>query len=730
MKRIDGGPVRIGTVLLAAGLVIWGCSGGRVTAAEEQNLITNGDMEQGNPPADWRGGGATLSAVPDCPFGKQSLKILTEINLGRALHTFPVEPDTTYRWTFWFKCPPGSSFYAYIGVDGRPGNACAIDGSGDVWTRKSVEFKTPDAEVATVGTMGICTWPGKDGILIDRVSVTEIIPGEDPPEAEAPTNVLRAKRTLSREEVLKRWQALFPTRQYLCWEKSPWENLSRLNTPPDSVKECRNLRVAMGENEYESASFVLTNLSEEELAFEVSTEGSGVPVTLREAVWVTSYGGKEVNDALPLLEGNVRVPSGESREIWMTFHSKGVEAGNYRMDVKVKPEGSPAFSIQLRVKVYPVSLPEDKPIYTLYWDYLTPFWGNRPDLHRAFVEDMKRHYVNVGVGHPGTIEIKFDPDGEVKKDFPRLDPTLDCYRLLDTKMVILFWNTEQYLEQTPDTFKGEWKFLSDEWKVHFEAWLTNLAAHLKEKGWGNDEFAMYPYDEKLGTEVYEVVKLIKEIDPKIQVYVNSVGTLQEVKNISPYVDIWGPSIHSFLPNYSTNVEEKKVIVELLKEKGRFFWTYANPQGGGHPKESSPYGDYRLAVWRAWNLGARGFGYWIYKYKTHWNSYKHGDGNNWAVVYLADAEDAPPGISKKEPVIAGKRWEATREGVEDYVYLYMLREAVEKAGREADNRVLQQGRELLAERPGKVLGDVYDQGLADEAKEEVLEMLARIKPRDP
>ena len=36
----------------------------------------------------------------------------------------------------------------------------------------------------------------------------------------------------------------------------------------------------------------------------------------------------------------------------------------------------------------------------------------------------------------------------------------------------------------------------------------------------------------------------------------------------------------------------------------------------------------------------GFGCWVYSQKTHWNSYKHEDGQNWAAAYFADAPDAP------------------------------------------------------------------------------------------
>ena len=121
----------------------------------------------------------------------------------------------------------------------------------------------------------------------------------------------------------------------------------------------------------------------------------------------------------------------------------------------------------------------------------------------------------------------------------------------------------------------------------------------------------------------------------------------------------------------------------------------------------------------------GFGYWVYSYKTHWDSYK--GKLNWAVVYFADAKDAPPGISKKEIVVTSKRWEATREGVEDYVYLYMRREAIKSPANGTFQKALNEGRKLPVSWPKRVLGNVDNQELADMGKEEILKILPKIKP---
>lgn len=97
------------------------------------------------------------------------------------------------------------------------------------------------------------------------------------------------------------------------------------------------------------------------------------------------------------------------------------------------------------------------------------------------------------------------------------------------------------------------------------------------------------------------------------------------------------------------------------------------------------------------------------------------------MYLAEVDDAPPGISKKELIIPGKRWEATREGVEDYVYLSMLRDAIRDAGRSVSPESLSRAREVLADSPRKVLGNVNDARLADRAKEDILKVIIDVSP---
>ena len=530
------------------------------------------------------------------------------------------------------------------------------------------------------------------------------------------------------EDALAAWRAIFPGKSYVCWQKSPWDNLLPIQLPPPAPVECTGLAAAVGRNEYESCSFVVTSLSAAPLDVGVTVTGSAVSVVLRQAMWVKSYDGADVDDALPLLEGSLTIPSGESREVWLTIHSQGLAAGRYETAIEVVPDGAPPTVIPLRALVYPVTLPDDKPLYTYYWDELVPAWIT-PDLTSAIVADLRQHYVNVAISHPWPTRMQFDAAGDLVTDYTDLDEMLEAYGVLNPKKVLFFWAATGWMEPQPGFFTAAWKAM-------FRTWLTDLMQHLASRGWGYDRVVMYPYDERLGLNVSDMLQLIKETDPLIQTYVNTAGAYTyEVEAAAPYVDIWCPYLYDYLnwPPYDQNPEVVVLADQLLRKQDEFFWTYANPLGsaGSYPKAAPPHRDYRVPVWRAWDLGMRGFGYWVYSYKTHWDSQGHVDGPGWAVVYYSDAADAPAGISTNELVVTGKRWEATREGVEDYVYLSMLRETIREAEQRGGlGQALDDARAALTDVPAAVLADTGNDALADEGKEVVLKATAILRGTVP
>ena len=82
--------------------------------------------------------------------------------------------------------------------------------------------------------------------------------------------------------------------------------------------------------------------------------------------------------------------------------------------------------------------------------------------------------------------------------------------------------------------------------------------------------------------------------------------------------------------------------------------------------------------------------------------------HYGVVY--QAEQAPPGVTRAEPVIPSRRWEAFRDGTEDFEMLFRLRRAIANAretgaGGPAPERV----EAVLAESVATVLENADDPG---------------------
>ena len=157
-----------------------------------------------------------------------------------------------------------------------------------------------------------------------------------------------------------------------------------------------------------------------------------------------------------------------------------------------------------------------------------------------------------------------------------------------------------------------------------------------------------------------------------------------------------------------------------------FWTYANPIGIG-PTKASPYDAYRVPVWRAWKERMNGFSTWKYGV-GRWDS--SGKGPNWGLVYRSDAADCPAEVSKQELVLPGKRWEATRESVEDYAYLYLLKSAISDSTLPPGSRVLVEAKKVLAYWTEEVLNEAENDNaeLADKAKTEVIQAILELTPR--
>ena len=155
-------------------------------------------------------------------------------------------------------------------------------------------------------------------------------------------------------------------------------------------------------------------------------------------------------------------------------------------------------------------------------------------------------------------------------------------------------------------------------------------------------------------------------------------------------------------------------MELLHHTGKPVWCYTVGR-----RLLPPYANYRLALWQAFRLGATGCGFWCYAVGRDWQNTDMWHESGWGYPVIYTLEGAPEEISRQEAIIPSKRWEAWREGIEDYTYLYLLQELIESS---PPSESVTEARHLLATAVQEVLDDPADLTRADRHRQKILEAL--------
>ncbi len=270
---------------------------------------------------------------------------------------------------------------------------------------------------------------------------------------------------------------------------------------------------------------------------------------------------------------------------------------------------------------------------------------------------------------------KFDENGQIigDIDYTRHDEFVKKYSLHG---MILF--------QMTGGISGPGGRETEAYHKAYITWMKAWVQHLKDMGITYDRYAMYPVDEPglsdgLVKMYLDYAKLTREADPQVLMYTDPVYriTEEELREMLPYVDIWCPNRNGFLLDLSA---EKFAII---KNSGKQVWTY---ECDGNAKHLSPLGYYRGQSWLAWRHGLTGIGFWTYCTSPEDPWFKSSVSPDYLMTYQG------------ESVVSTKRWEAVRDGVEDYSMLSVLRDKVAKVRADsAKQEAVKKADALLGER---------------------------------
>jgi hypothetical protein len=415
--------------------------------------------------------------------------------------------------------------------------------------------------------------------------------------------------------------------------------------------------------------------------------------------------GRTVCDPLPEMNEArvVRVAPGETRQVFLNVDTAALPPGDYTAGLLLRPDDRelPQQSIPLRLQVLPVRLPERMPIATFNWDYAR---------NERYVEDLAAHHTNsylIGT-HP---RMRFDDEGNVtgEADWSSHD------RLLQVKLrharanggiIVFSYGIVRDFHNLMRARHG-WEFMSEPWERAFRAWVAEFERHLREDiGMSHDEYAVQIWDEATHSNAELALRggqLCREVVPQMRLCMDGAQNPEEVRLLDPVVDLWIPH-QSALYNRAHSDELREIYREIA-EAGEPVWTYTCST---NMKSLSPLDYYRLKEWRVWDLGVGGSCYWAY------NSWR---GDPWDDFdgTIADCGSIYNGPDRP---ITSRRWEATRDGREDYKAMHLLREISRMQGAEAADRVEALTDSLVAE----VLTARDDLAVFERARKRLLEVL--------
>ena len=143
----------------------------------------------------------------------------------------------------------------------------------------------------------------------------------------------------------------------------------------------------------------------------------------------------------------------------------------------------------------------------------------------------------------------------------------------------------------------------------------------------------------------------------MQLYANPAGGARAelLRPIQDLIDVWAPDLHL--------VREQPAELKQFFQRAKHYWHYEAP---GDQRELDPLGFYRMKPWVAFQQGMTGGGYWVYSSSDYWSDNATG-GTEYGTVYPTD----------KGPVTT-KRWEASREGIQDFELLWLVRKTAESS----------------------------------------------------
>lgn len=477
-----------------------------------------------------------------------------------------------------------------------------------------------------------------------------------------------------------------------------YDAFSPLKAPRQSADQAA-VSIEMMGNEVRADAFLLTNATEQPIQAKirlVSLPGGPCPQWLKLSVvpWTDTSDGMPIAAALPITQGvneayPITLPAGLTSKIWLSVDSSKLEAGEHNGQLLVESEsGTLSLPFTLKVSAIRMGVPR---LSLGMWDYSNDGEHGRYGRNTtAAIKMLRSNFVDTAWSTrevlPWPQAEDFDASGNLIK--PLQTEGLDRWvaQWPGARRYAVFANVPTY-ENPRNSFAGTAEG-SPEFNARVASWAKALGEHMISLKLKPEQLALCLVDEPANSEQDQRVivwaRAIRAATPRPIIFedpdtVPSPANAERFKSESEYISLSDIVCPQFMP-YHTGGTEAAEYYEKFRQAGHSLWFY---QCMGPVKTFSPQIYYRELAWHAFARNFVGIGFWSFFDKGNmiscWNEY--------------DTSRTPfvPTFLDPRGITSGLHWEAIREGVEDYEYLAMLKDA---AGQTGDTKLQSEAMALL------------------------------------
>jgi hypothetical protein len=484
--------------------------------------------------------------------------------------------------------------------------------------------------------------------------------------------------------------------EFCAWRKHRYDPMSP-HEVPSQLPGVPGLDITMMKGEVRADACLLTNASDRAMDVQIKIDFPDSPhpagLSVSAVPWTDTVQRMPVSAALPetaVQNGAfvVSVPAGITNKIWFTVDSTDMNPGTYLGAVIIE---APEYHERLpfRIRVSPIAM--GRPRLSLgMWDYTDGpgAYGVTEKNMQAAIALERSHGVDSpwakASALPWPSATEFDEEGNLRTalSFAAFDEWVQ--RWPDARNYLVFAAVGR-------SFAGA-GIDAPEFAPRVGSWARALAQHMRDLKLDASQLGLLLVDEPSTDEqdatIVAWATAIKAGAPELTLFQDPCwvqpgqAKLQEAITLA---DIVCPQLAIFHSGGPSAIQ----YYEQRRDAGQRLWFY---QCAGPARVFDPSRYHRLTAWHAFRHGASGIGFWAF-------GDTGGGASSWN-EYAGTRTAFTPAFIGVDQVTDGIHWQAVREGIEDYEYLSMLRDA---ASRTENSGLRAEAERLLHEAPEAVIG---------------------------